>query len=74
MILLLFSTIIAFHSSWMERQFKTLTKYDENDDENSKDRLLAARLGFILAFEVNCMKNHLTTAAVLTPSIFSKYS
>ena len=52
------STIIAFHSSWMEHQFKTFTKYDENDEENSKDRLLAARLGFILAFEVNCMKNN----------------
>lgn len=37
--------IIAFHSVWMENQFKKYT-----DDEN---RLLVAKLGFVLAFEVN---------------------
>ena len=46
------ATIIAFHSLWMEHRFKELTNYNENDP-NSDGRLLAARLGFILAFEVN---------------------
>ncbi|GBB95120.1 hypothetical protein RclHR1_02480019 [Rhizophagus clarus] len=36
--------IIAFHSVWMENQFKKYT----GDDEN---RLLVAKLGFVLAFE-----------------------
>lgn len=43
------AVIIAFHSRWMENQFKKYT----GDDEN---RLLVARLVFVLAFEVNYIK------------------
>lgn len=46
------AVIIAFHSRWMENQFKKYT----GDDEN---RLLVAKLGFVLAFEVNYIKYHL---------------
>ena len=50
------AVIIAFYSLWMERQFKRAVNYSEDnevDKENSDNRLLVARLGFILAFEVN---------------------
>jgi hypothetical protein len=40
------AVIIAFHSIWMEKQFNNYARGDEN-------KLIVARLGFILAFEVN---------------------